>query len=185
MQSLIHSIYKFRPSCEQELEDKALILEEIDQKKEQILYRTCKLFHMTASAIVINKNYNKLLLVHHNIYKSWAWIGGHADGISNLLSVARREIEEECGAIHIKEDSNQIISIDILTTKAHRRNNIFVPSHLHFNLSYLFFVEEQDILRVKEDENSAVAWVKISEVDDYITDSEMKTVIQKIIKTFK
>ena len=31
-------------------------------------------------------------MIYHNIYKSWAWTGGHSDGDSNLLNVALREV---------------------------------------------------------------------------------------------
>ena len=34
-------------------------------------------------------------MVYHNIYQSWSWLGGHADGETDLLSVAIREVKEE------------------------------------------------------------------------------------------
>lgn len=36
--------------------------------------------HITASAWVVNKDRSKVLMVYHNIYNSWSWLGGHADG---------------------------------------------------------------------------------------------------------
>ena len=36
-------------------------------------------------------------MVYHNIYHSWSWLGGHADGETDLLSVAIREVKEEAG----------------------------------------------------------------------------------------
>ena len=36
----------------------------------------------------------KVLMIYHNIYKSWAWTGGHADGESDLLGTAIRELKE-------------------------------------------------------------------------------------------
>ena len=36
-------------------------------------------------------------MVYHNIYDSWSWIGGHADGEEDLASVALRELKEETG----------------------------------------------------------------------------------------
>ena len=46
---------------------------------------------MTASAWVVNKDRSKVLMVYHNIYNSWSWLGGHADGETDLLAVAIRE----------------------------------------------------------------------------------------------
>ena len=39
-------------------------------------------------------------MVYHNIYDSWSWIGGHADGSEDLRSVAMRELQEETGVAH-------------------------------------------------------------------------------------
>ena len=43
-------------------------------------------------------------MVYHNIYNSWSWLGGHADGETDLLAVALREVKEE--AVSIKADEN-------------------------------------------------------------------------------
>ena len=36
---------------------------------------------------------------------------------------------------------------------------------MHLNLTYLLEVDENEILRIKEDENSGVKWVPIDEVE--------------------
>ena len=41
-------------------------------------------------------------MIYHNIYKSWSWTGGHADGDSDLLNVAIRELKEETGVKNLK-----------------------------------------------------------------------------------
>ena len=38
----------------------------------------------TASAWVVNPARNKVLMIYHNIYNSWSWTGGHADGETDL-----------------------------------------------------------------------------------------------------
>ena len=48
------------------------------------------LAHMTASAWVVNPGRTKVLMVYHNIYKSWSWLGGHANNEQDLLQVAVR-----------------------------------------------------------------------------------------------
>ncbi|MFA9463433.1 MAG: NUDIX hydrolase [Velocimicrobium sp.] len=180
MYNVIENIKKFKPSCEQEIKDRNIIIHQIVKKKEKILYRNCELYHITSSGFVINQARNKFLIVHHNIYNTWSWMGGHADGEKDLQSVALREVKEESGIVHIWPDSENIISIDILTTSSHIRKGEYVSAHLHFNISYLFVVDEKDSLFVKEDENSAVIWVNVSDIDQYITDSEMKHVFKKV-----
>ena len=53
--------------------------------------------HMTASSWIVNEDYTKVLMIYHNIYNSWAWTGGHADGDEDLLHVAVKEAREETG----------------------------------------------------------------------------------------
>ena len=59
--------------------------------------RENELAHFTASAWVVTPDRKKALMAYHNLYNSWAWLGGHADGERNLLSVAVREVCEESG----------------------------------------------------------------------------------------
>ena len=51
---------------------------------------------MTSSGLIFNKNLDKILMVHHNIYNTWSWTGGHADGEDDLLKVAIKEAKERC-----------------------------------------------------------------------------------------
>ena len=95
-QELMNQIENYIPYNEQEEKDKALILEWIRQN-ENAFSRENKVAHMTASAWVVNPERDKVLMVYHNIYDSWSWLGGHADGETDLLSVALREVKEEAG----------------------------------------------------------------------------------------
>ena len=36
--------------------------------------------HITSSPWIINADASKVLMIYHNIYNSWGWCGGHADG---------------------------------------------------------------------------------------------------------
>ena len=90
-QKLIDQIENYKPFNEQEEMDKFLILNWI-RKNDNAFSRENTLAHMTASAWVVNKDRSKVLMVYHNIYNSWSWLGGHADGETDLLSVAIREL---------------------------------------------------------------------------------------------
>ena len=90
---LKEEIEKFVPYNEQEKSDKAIMLKYIDASKD-VLTRENKIAHFTASNWIVNKEKSKVLMIYHNIYKSWAWTGGHADGEEDLLKVALREANE-------------------------------------------------------------------------------------------
>jgi len=83
-------IKNYTPYNEQEEQDKEIILKWIDTF-DDVLTRNNEFAHFTSSAFVVNKTRDKALMIHHNIYNSWAWTGGHADGESDFLNVALRE----------------------------------------------------------------------------------------------
>ena len=102
-------------------------------------------------------------MAYHNIYKSWAWTGGHADGETDLLSVALRECREETGVRHVRPVTEEIYSLEILPVEGHEKRGQYVPSHLHLNLTWLLEADEHDALQVCEAENSGVRWFALDE----------------------
>lgn len=78
-ENLIRQIENYPPFIEQEEKDKALILGWISNN-ENAFSRENTVAHITTSAWVVNKDRSKVLMVYHNIYNSWSWLGGHADG---------------------------------------------------------------------------------------------------------
>lgn len=161
---LREKIEKYVPYNEQEEKDKNTILKYMDTF-EDTLTRNNEFGHFTASAWVVNKERTKVLMIYHNIYKSWAWTGGHADGESDLLSVAVREVKEETGVENVKVLDDDIFSLEIVCVNGHVKRGKYVSSHVHLNVTYLLEVDENETLRIKEDENSGVKWVPIDEVE--------------------
>ena len=91
-------------------------------------------------------------------YNSWSWLGGHADGETDLLSVAVREVKEEAGISNVHPVSEEIFSLESLTVDGHMKKGKYVSSHLHFNLTYLLEADSEEAVSIKADENSGVAW---------------------------
>lgn len=81
---------KYIPYNEQESNDQKLMLKFIE-KFNDVLTRNNEFGHFATLAWIVNKERTKVLMVHHNIYNSWSWIGAHADGEENLLT----EVNEE------------------------------------------------------------------------------------------
>ncbi len=156
-------VEKFRPYNEQEQRDKERILDFLDRNPDAFL-RSNRTAHMTASSWIVNPARDRVLLIYHNIYHSWTWTGGHADGETDLLSVALREAREETGIRSVRPVSGEIYSLEVLTVDGHEKRGEYVSSHLHMNVTYLLEAEEDQALHIREGENSGVGWFDRDEV---------------------
>lgn len=176
---LIKTIDDLEPFDEMEKEEKNIIIDYI-MKNDNCLLRDNKIGHLTTSAWIINKEKTKALMIYHNIYKSWSWVGGHLDGDANPLHVIKKEVEEETGLTKIKLLQNEVYGVNIVTVNNHIKRGNYVPSHLHLDVEYIFEADEKDPIRIKEDENSNIKWVPIEEVVEYTTEEHMKPIYKRL-----
>ena len=98
-----------------------------------------------------------------------------------LAAVALREVREETGLHALQPVLTRPLSLEILGVPPHIRRGAFVSAHLHLNLTYLFTADSTAPLRVKPDENSAVAWFPAGKAADRSTEPEMQVVYRKLI----
>ena len=120
MSQTIEMLKNYIPYNEQEKEDIKLIIK-AEEIFGNILTRENNFCHLTSSAFVINKQHSKVLCIYHNIYKSWGWVGGHADGDDDMLYVAQKETREETSLQNFNVINNMPISVEILPVKSHIR----------------------------------------------------------------
>lgn len=218
--ALYQDIASYHPFNEQEAADRHVMLRAL--KTNRFCFDRKSQAHFTCSTWVVNPEITQTIMVFHNIYNSWSWIGGHADGCSDLAAVALRELREETGVEHARivspwecvdrpsrrpnadkkakastnEISNEMVSangisnetasankipnevvnasapsptsplfsLEVLTVDGHEKNNRYISSHLHLNVTYLVEVDPSEALRIKPDENSGVKWVSLDQV---------------------
>ena len=177
----VDEIRAYTPQNEQEAAEQRMILEYIRLFPDNILTRDNEIAHLTSSGFVVNADGTRVLMAHHNIYRVWAWTGGHADGEGDLLSVALREAREETGVEHIRPLSPAIASLDILPVWGHVKRGKWVPSHQHLNVSYLLVADERDALQSRAGENSRVGWLPAERLLEYTNEWEMDGVCTKLL----
>ena len=135
--------------------------------------RTCRPGHFTASALVFNPEKNAVLLVEHKKLGFWVQPGGHADGDTNLDSVARRETFEETGIENLK-GSGLIVDLDIHAIPARKDET----GHDHYDVRFLYIADKGQSLIISE-ESTDLKWVPLNEMDRYSHDESLRRMIQR------
>ncbi|MTI70337.1 MAG: NUDIX hydrolase [Firmicutes bacterium] len=179
--NFIEEIEKYKPINEQEKNDKRIILDYIDNFHENILTRENLIAHMTSSGLILNKTLDKILMIHHNIYNTWTWTGGHADGDSDMLKVALKEAKEETGLLDVVPLTEDLISIDIIPVYGHRKKGKYISAHLHLNTSYVLIGKEIEETVINEEETSGVGWIKVNNLYKYSNEPYIIEIYNKII----
>lgn len=184
MSKTTEMLKKYVPYNEQEKNDISMILK-AEEIFGDIFTRQNEFCHFTASSFVVNKQHTKVLCIYHNIYNSWSWVGGHADGIDDMLYVAQKETKEETSLSKFDIVSDMPISVEVLPVKGHVKRGKYVSAHLHFNITYLLEADEKDNIHICEGENSDIAWLTFDELLNKSDEPYMIPVYKKIIEKIK
>jgi 8-oxo-dGTP pyrophosphatase MutT (NUDIX family) len=142
------------------------------QTNERCFERDCWTGHVTGSAWLVNSDRSQVLLTHHKKLDRWLQVGGHSDGVSNPLAVARKEAEEESG-ITVTVLDRAIFDIDIHEIPARKLD----PAHFHFDVRFVLQAND-DVFRVS-DESHALAWAPMQQLDDYTDDESVRRMARK------
>ena len=182
--NLREKIENYLPYNCEEKKDKEIILKYMDSFPD-VVTRSNEIGHLTSSCWLVNEDRSKVLMIYHNIYNSWSWTGGHADGDEDLLNVSLKEAREETGIENIKILSDEIFSLEVLCVDGHMKNGKYVASHIHLNVTYLLCADENEMTRIKEDENSDVRWFELDEAVRISNEPYMKKIYTKLNKKLR
>lgn len=120
--------------------------------------RDCVHGHFTGSAWVMSADGARVLLTHHRKLGLWLQPGGHADGDSDLCTVALREAQEETGLRGLR------ITTEIFDIDRHRiPARADEPEHWHYDVRYVVRAGADESF-VVSDESHALAWRDLSDV---------------------
>lgn len=141
-------------------------------------YRTCLEWHFTWSIFVINKDYTKVLLMHHKKLNKWLNFWWHADWDMDLVNVAIRELKEEAWINISKNDLRDFLDIDLQVIPKRKSES----EHFHYDFRFLVSLDENIKFSKQESEVNDIKWIKISDLWTYNISKWVTKILDKIIK---
>ncbi len=124
--------------------------------------------HLTGSAWLVNLDQTKVLLTHHRKLNRWLQLGGHADGESDILSVAMREAYEESGLNQIIPVKKEIFDLDIHRIPERGKE----CAHDHYDIRFALQAVGSEDFQVSE-ESHDLSWIDIVSFHQMTSETSM------------
>lgn len=148
----------------------------------EFLYSTSNCFdrnnlngHFTGSAWVLDESRKWVLMTNHYQLNAWLQLGGHADGRSDLQAVALCEAQEESGLSKFNVLSDEIFDLDIHCIPKYKE----VPSHIHYDIRFIFETKRNDDRLVVSKESRDVSWIPLDEVLNKNSEHSIERMLKK------
>lgn len=123
--------------------------------------RTISEGHVTASALILSEDAQRLLLIYHDKLDRWLQPGGHAEsGEYRGLDIAIREAQEETGIEHL------VPIVGLIDIDVHQIPSGKEPAHPHYDLRYTFCAtNERHNMNTQEVRDCQ--WVNFNDLECY------------------
>jgi 8-oxo-dGTP pyrophosphatase MutT (NUDIX family) len=171
---LLTKLRSYHPTDGHETEMNKMIIEFVRANK-NCFDRDLLEGHITASALIVNRQRTHILMTHHHKLDKWLQLGGHSDGDPNPLNVALREAAEESGIAGIVPVSEDIFDVDVHPIPA-RKN---VPEHFHYDIRFLFEADDSLDLTISP-ESKDLAWIPLTGIEKYTTEESIIRMVRKL-----
>jgi 8-oxo-dGTP pyrophosphatase MutT (NUDIX family) len=151
------------PSVEEE-KSHELILALLEQTAEPFSRNQFHPGHITCTALVLDPDRRRILLVYHYRLRRWLLPGGHVEeSDASLSDTARREAREETSVRIAPASGVRLLGMDVHGIPAHQGKG--EPYHLHHDLIFAMSAESDVIARSEEAPD--VAWCAPDEFERY------------------
>jgi len=133
--------------------------------------------HFTASAFVLSPDRQALLLIHHRKLQRWLQPGGHVEASDrDMVSAARREVQEEC---RLKAEDLELLMEQPFDIDIHRiPERKDEPAHEHFDLRFLFRCRHLDAR--PGDEVLDLRYVALDEINELESDASVMRAVARL-----
>ena len=131
--------------------------------------------HFTGSAWIVDPDRRNVLMTHHKKLDMWLQLGGHADGMNDLVGVALKESKEESGFDHFVLVDESIFDLDIHQIPAISKD----PKHFHYDVRFLLEADPRKNNIIVSEESHDVKWIPLNEVLDINPEPSMQRMVKK------
>lgn len=133
--------------------------------------------HVTASALVVHPETERVLLRWHQRQQAWLQVGGHADpGETDPLAVALREGREETGLTDLKPwPAADIVHVAIVPVPAKGAE----PAHEHADLRFVLATEEPEAAR-PEKADAPLRWLTLAAAGDATVEANVREALSRV-----
>jgi 8-oxo-dGTP pyrophosphatase MutT (NUDIX family) len=141
--------------------------------------------HITASMLVVNEDFTKLLLMFHKKYQIWCQFGGHSDDSPDVLATAIREFHEESGVVEEPEIFSYypshilpIFDLDIHDIPAFPHK--WQPAHKHYDIRFLGIISDTVSFSRQLEETDDMRWFDIDSVGEILEEEGLIRMLEKV-----
>jgi 8-oxo-dGTP pyrophosphatase MutT (NUDIX family) len=133
--------------------------------------RACHPDHLTASALVVDAEHERVLLTLHRRLQRWLQTGGHCEGAdATLAEAALREATEESGIAGLVVDPDPVV-----LSRHEVPCGPLRPAH-HLDVQYVA-VAPPGAVEVISDESSDLQWFGLDDLPEGVDDS-VRTLVE-------
>ncbi|MFJ4475018.1 NUDIX hydrolase [Streptomyces xanthochromogenes] len=130
------------------------------------MWKACGAGHLTASALVIDPERERVLLTLHKKLNMWLQMGGHCEpGDATVAAAALREAEEESGVAGLTLLAGGPVRLD--------RHPIPAPCHWHLDIQYAALAPAGSVEAIS-DESLDLRWFGYDEVAQVADESVVR-----------
>lgn len=134
--------------------------------------------HITGSCWLVDNQGERVLLTLHRKLNRWLQLGGHADGVSDVLLVALKEAREESGIKDIQVCSPMLFDIDIHKIPERGQE----AAHYHYDCRFALQTSGNENYRIS-DESHDLKWITIDDLATVTTEESMLRMARKWMDT--
>jgi 8-oxo-dGTP pyrophosphatase MutT (NUDIX family) len=126
--------------------------------------------HMTASAVVLSPERDRVLLVHHRRLGRWLQPGGHVEPEdATMVHAARREVIEETG-VRLADGAAHVVAVDVHPIPAARGE----PPHYHHDVMFRLQAADEALAPPGR---SVARWCPVSGLEHYDVDEPLQRAV--------